>query len=248
MANTKSVQLLHYPPTVTLDYMDYLYSATNRRWESLLILNDYPGAEHALCETITDLIPIAAPGGDSGQKVISKFTTDFVPYDQAMLAARIWDERMPVVAYGGPVRDWISQTYGLPMKKDEKGQSCSAIEVNEIVELPIIEGKDKVKVLCANHPSEYLYLTKTAPKSGREREEFLANRRKVMTQDLISAGWQARTSQDWDLPKDKALEESTRYWKEGEGAERLQDVIDSQDAEFGYYVDRSEEVAGLLEQ
>lgn len=177
--------------------------------------------------------------------MISRFTTDFVEYDKAMLAARIWDERMPVVAYGGPVRDWISQTYGLPMKKDAQGQLYSAIEVNEIVELPLFAGKKNVKVLCANHPSEYLYLTKTAPRSGKEREEFLASRRRVMTQDLISAGWQPRTSQDWDLSKDTAREESIHYWTEGDGAERLPGIIDSQDAEFGYAVDKRGEVAGL---
>lgn len=244
MANTRSVQLLHYPPTVTLDYMDYLYSATNRRWESLLILNGYPGAQHALCETITDLIPIAAPGGESGQKVIGDFTSDFVDYDKAMLAARIWDQRMPVVAYGGPVRDWISTTFGLPMKTVSSGQQ-SAIQVNEIVELPIFEQQGKVQVLCANHPSEYLYLTKSPPESGTEREKYLEQRKSVMTQDLISAGWQTRTSQDWDLDKHAALAKATHYWTEGDGVERLEGIIASQDTEFGYGVDKLAEIAGF---
>ena len=67
MVRRKSVQLLHYPPTEAMTYSDYLYSPTNRRWESLLGYNGCDGSQYSLLETIVDAVPIAAPGGDASK-------------------------------------------------------------------------------------------------------------------------------------------------------------------------------------
>jgi hypothetical protein len=72
--NTKAVQLLHYPPSETLLFWDYLYSPTNRRWETLLKYNGGFESREDLLESIVDLVPICADGGNSGAQALSPWT------------------------------------------------------------------------------------------------------------------------------------------------------------------------------
>ncbi len=65
----------------------------------------------------------------------------------------------PVVAYGGPVRDWLRDVYKEQTKEQLPSKSGeNPLRVLSLVELQIASGA-KTPVLCANHSSMYLYDT-----------------------------------------------------------------------------------------
>ncbi len=112
MANTKSIQLLHFPPLEAFVYTDYLYSPTNRRWENLLAYNHFSKSPMTELETIVDCVPIAAPGGDS--KGIEPFNNSFTPYVKQMLKARLRyaeHQNTPILGYGEPVMAWLKDAF-----------------------------------------------------------------------------------------------------------------------------------------
>lgn len=216
MIHTRSVQLLHFPPLETLVYKDYLYSPTNRRWENLLGYNGMTEAHFPEMETITDCVPLAAPGDDS--QGIAPFNNTFTPYVKQMLQARLNHSKVrtqPVVAYGGPVRDWLKQAYPDQIKKN--------LQPLTLLELRLTDGKAVTPVLCANHPSQYLYLT---DEKGKLKEKI-----KVMTQDLIAAGWQAYMAHHPKASAKATLAKMTARWK---GNPRVLEIIRQEDEAYGY--------------
>ena len=78
-------------------------------------------------------------------------------------------------------------------------------------------------VLCANHPSQYLYLTD---------EPASAYKTKVMTQDLIVAGWQAKMADNPQLDPQQVLNDVTTYWNDNEN--KIEEIMIIQDNEYGY--------------
>ncbi|MEN8131607.1 MAG: hypothetical protein ABFS45_15725, partial [Pseudomonadota bacterium] len=72
MVNQRAVTLLHYPPYVAMQNLDYLHNMTLERWQRLLKAVGLPESEHSLYDTILDVNPIAAPG--SGQ---SEYNNDY---------------------------------------------------------------------------------------------------------------------------------------------------------------------------
>jgi len=200
MANVKSIQLLHFPPLETFTYKDYLYSPTNRRWECLLAQNGFNGANNTLVERIVDVAPIAAPGGAG--PALTDYNEDFIPYAKAQLKnflrpvslppEKTTDEPVtqPIVAYGGPVHDWLAQAFSLP----------ETPHTLDIVKLSILAGSDgqpapATWVLCANHPSEYLYDTDLPLSDAFKPNGDYPPPINVMCQDLIAAGWQAHMAE-----------------------------------------------------
>ena len=193
MANVQSVQLYHFPPTETFSYSDYLYSPTNRRWECLLAQNGFDGHNNAQVERIVDVVPIAAAGGAS--KEIEPYNDDFLTYGQAQLRNFLADAgascTQPVVTYGGPVREWLWRAYEDQISAQLAPQSGkNPLHVLSLVDLEIARGT-RTPVLCANHPSMYLYYTN--PKA-KPREGDFPLPLTIMRQDLIAAGWQAAMS------------------------------------------------------
>jgi hypothetical protein len=192
----KSVQLLHYPPSETSTYMDYLYSPTNRRWENLLGWNDYPGDQNTLVESIVDVIPIAADGGSSGSSALAPVANAFVAYVQQMLSVLLrptpgGQSTQPVVAYGGPVMQFLQTNFSQPN-----------LSVLSPISLPLLSGGPSTPVLCANHPSRFFYY-----KPGQE-----AAYKAILVQDLKAAGWQAEMSQNPDLDPKQVLQDVSSYW------------------------------------
>ena len=195
MANVKSIQLLHFPPTETFTYKDYLYSPTNRRWECLLAQNDFDGINNTPVERIIDIAPIAA-GGDDG-KAIKPFNKDFIPYAKEQLQTFLrplkvtgYEFTQPIVAYGGPVHDWLIEAFNL----------TKAPNTLDIVQLKILDASDghsaaSTWVLCANHPSEYLYDTNLPLSEAQKKNGDYPAPITVMCQDLVAAGWQAHMSE-----------------------------------------------------
>ncbi|WP_092384489.1 alkaline phosphatase family protein [Halopseudomonas salegens] len=212
MANVKSVQLLHFPPLETFTYKDYLYSPTNRRWECLLAQNGFNGANNTPVERIVDVAPIAAPGGAGSE--LSDYNEAFIPYAKAQLQnflrpLEATGNRLTqsMVAYGEPVHEWLQQAFDLPQVPGTL----------DIVQLSIIAGgagqlAPTTWVLCANHPSEYLYDTDLPLSDACKPNGDYPPPINVMCQDLVAAGWQAHMSEHPADDPHKILTELEHYW------------------------------------
>lgn len=236
MMNTKSIQLLHYPPSETLNYMDYLYSPTNRRWENLLGCNGFPGAQNTLLETIVDLLPVAANGGAAGAAAIAPFGTMFKPYVDQMLNVLLRTTpnkkaTQPIVAYGGPVMNYLQTTY---KPKDLSGKITGNNGPNlaplSLISLPLLKGGPQTSVLCANHPAQFMYYN---PKMKNDPDQGYEHFRKVLQQDLIAAGWQSEMSRN---PESNALEVLRKVhakWTSRKYQDRVDAIFDEQVSEFG---------------
>lgn len=214
-ANTKSVQLLHFPPMETFVYKDYLFSPTNRRWENLLVYNKLRGVNFHALETIVDCVPLAAPGGASDE--IAPFNYTFTPYVKEMLRARLdctTGITQPIIAYGGPVMGWLESAY-----PDQTGDK---LEVLSLVELHLFGDDTRTYLLCANHPSKYLYYT-SQPYSEEKKD--------ILTQDLIAAGWQARMAYHPDEDPWKVLDELKTHWTDNP---ELMRIMKLEDEEFNF--------------
>jgi phospholipase C len=209
MANVKSVQLLHFPPLETFTYKDYLYSPTNRRWECLLAQNGFDGARNTLLERIVDVAPIAAPGGAGA--ALTDYNEDFVPYAMAQLRNFLdpvpgTTVTQPVVAYGGPVHDWLKQAF----KLNETPTTLDLVALNIAADS---SGKQTTTwVLCANHPSEYLYDTDLPLSDATKPNGDYPAPMAVMGQDLIAAGWQAHMADHPDDDPHPVLEDMKQKW------------------------------------
>lgn len=218
MSQTRSVQLLHFPPLETFVYLDYLYSPTNRRWENLLGYNDLKAAHFPELETIVDCVPIAAPGDDS--KGIEPYNNVFTPYVIAMLKMRLiaaGNSGVPVVAYGGPVRDWLKQAF--------PDQIPGTLEPLSLIALKLFDNDSTTPVLCANHPSMYLYYT-----DDNKPEDF-EKKKTVMTQDLIAAGWQSKMAFNPGSNPQKVLDAMTAYWTNNP---EVLKIMEQEDVQYGY--------------
>ena len=95
--------------------------------------------------------------------MINEVEQYFVPYGRAMLAALLDQSRtrtQPVVAYGSPAHDWLRSAYPKQVKRTPS--------LFSVLQLRVGPGKAVTPILCANHPSEFLFSTSTT-RSGRSR-------------------------------------------------------------------------------
>ncbi len=261
MARTSSIQLLHYPPDETLTYMDYLYSPTNRRWESLLGFNVdstthkpyVAGHTTTLLETIVDIAPIAAPGGSNGANLIAPVLANFLPYAKQMLNALLrptssGKATQPVIAYGGPVMDWLYQNYKTdidqqlaqpawfanqtyqtnPALPQKPSTFANPLYVLALLSLPLLENGPPTPVLCANHPSRFFHNENPTP------QETANNTYPIMAlQDLVSAGWQAKMSQAPEGDPVKTLQAIFADWS-SLSTDLQKEIFQAQVEEFSY--------------
>ena len=223
MCNSKSVQLLHFPPLETLVYQDYLYSPTNRRWENLLGYNNPLEKNFSELETIVDCVPIAAPGDDS--KGIAPFNNLFTAYVKQMLQARMIPKdhhSQPIVAYGEPVMAWLEQNFGDQIKPQIPSGRLAPLS---LIELEILGNNIKTPLLCANHPSKYLYYT------DDNKPVDAPTKKEIMLQDLIAAGWHDRMSHHPTSDAKIVLEELTKHWTNNP---RVEKIMAQEDVAYGY--------------
>jgi hypothetical protein len=215
MAKSRSVQLLHFPPLETFVFQDYLYSPTNRRWENLMGYNEIRGINFAELETIVDCVPIAAPGDDS--KGIAPFNNLFTPYVKKMLQARLTSDgkfTQPVVAYGEPVMQWVRQAFP-DVVKDE-------LQPLSLIEISLFDNDVITPLLCANHPSKYLYYTD---------QPYSQEKENIMLQDLIAAGWQATMAYYPERSAAEVLQEMSDAWT---NSPDIRNIMDKEDQAYGY--------------
>ncbi|MBG0838615.1 hypothetical protein [Ectopseudomonas toyotomiensis] len=199
--NRKSVELLHFPPDYSLTQaQDYLRSSTTDRWAALLSYNGIAPEQTPAYQTIIDIAPIAAPAsaGSALEGVYGYFTS----YQRRMvseLSVGSGDTSLPMVAFGAPVRSWITQQYGVNLPVLGLGQIDAA-------------PGQQVSVLGANHPSYIWYAADPANNKGSEAVANAAGI-KVMGQDLSAACWQAGMGQQPTADPQQTLNTCTEKWQ-----------------------------------
>jgi len=217
MLKTRSVQLLHYPPYEARTFSDYLYSPTNRRWEALLGSNGYDIEHVTPLERICDVVPLAGPGSDA--TVINEVEPYFMPYGRAMLAVLLdqsRDRTQPVVAYGGPAHGWLKSAFPKQIRRMPT--------LFSLLELRVGTGKAVTPVLCANHPSEFLFFSEP----GHDAKWAFD----IMMQDLIAARWQAERAENRDADPAKVLRESKEFWYRT--PDEVRAIVAAQEEVYGF--------------
>lgn len=234
MLNTKSVQLLHYPPTETLSYMDYLYSPTNRRWETLLMFNGSTGYQNQLMETITDIVPIAANGGSAGATAIEPWMntktgqnvfSDYIPKMLQVFLRPTPSGRstQPVVAYGTPVLTWLEAAFKPADISPVITPSPGTLQPMSLVLQQFVPSGPATPVLCTNHPSRFMYYPdQTIP----------TNYKLVLQQDLTAALWQVRMSANPDADPVDTLNQAWEAWDPANTSNDFAAIFESQITEF----------------
>ena len=190
IAKQRSVQLLHFPPDYSLTEQDYLNSKTSKRWEKLLELNGVQPKDVTLYEAILDIAPIAAPA--SAGRTLKDTYTYFEPYVLEMLPLLLRGRPLPIVAYGSPVRRWVSSFFDLEY-----------LGVNDEATVNVTNATN-VPILGANHPSYIWYA-----KNDGWKKAF-----NVMEQDLVSACWQASMGANPSQVSSTVLQSCINYWKD----------------------------------
>lgn len=218
MSAYKSIQMLHFPPIEAFDFTDYLYNPTCRRWELLLLHNGFDGKQNTLMERLLDLVPIAAPGGDS--KDIDNYNLSFSLYVSTLLemflAANANDElTAPMVVGGAPAIQFIQDRYPHSVPEGTK------LDVMSLVELEIIPAADEksyktTHLLCTNHPSTYLFEMDNTSDPNHEKEAM-----DIMRQDLICAGWQAEMAGNWEANPKDVLKKMKERWKSDKKVKKI---------------------------
>jgi len=203
LEHRRSVELLHFPPDYSLTQaQDYLESKTTDRWASLLSLNGVPAEQTPAYQTIIDIAPIAAPAS-AGSSL--EGTYDYFKDYQTNMVAQLTAgadgkaPSLPMVAFGGPVRDWVKQQYGVSLGVLGLGQIAPA------------SGRT-VAVLGSNHPS---YIWYAADPENYDGDQQKADRvgLKVMGQDLSAACWQAGMGQNPAADAGATLNSCTQKWQ-----------------------------------
>lgn len=187
LVNYRSIQLLHFPPIAVLTaYADYLKVPTTARWSELLARN---GAwDTDIYQAIADIAPVAMPETNEFDTIPLVYDVTFKAYIDALLEFWVGDENRPrpMVAFGGPVRNYISNHYldgrDFPVLRYEKIKLANGVEV---------------PTLAANHPSKfYLAITQSILKTSQDLSDpqkikaAVCQGIEITRQDLIAACWQ----------------------------------------------------------
>ncbi|GLR15129.1 hypothetical protein GCM10007907_39190 [Chitinimonas prasina] len=203
LENRKSVELLHFPPDYSLTRaQDYLESATTDRWASLLETNGVAKNATPGYQTIIDIAPIAAPA--SAGSTLENIYGYFTDYQAGMVAqltapGSAGGPSKPMVAFGGPVRDWIKSQYGV---------SLSVLGLGSITAAP----GQSVSVLGSNHPS-YIWYAADPANYGGDQAKADAMGLKVMGQDITAACWQATMGGQPTSDPTATLNTCTHKWQ-----------------------------------
>lgn len=206
LENRRSVELLHFPPDYSLTQaQDYLESKTTDRWAELLEQNGVPLAQTPAYQTIIDIAPIAAPA--SAGSTLADTYSYFQAYQTNMVAQLTSNAdgeapSLPMVAFGGPVRDWVHQQYGVTLGVLGLGQ------------ITPVAGRS-VAVLGSNHPS-YIWYAADPENYGGDQQKADEAGLKVMGQDITAACWQADMGRNPGADATATLNSCTQKWQVSE--------------------------------
>jgi len=181
LATNPTVQLLHFPPDYVLTRtQDYLAAHTTMRWSDLLAMNGVNKEITPRYQAIVDIAPIAAPA-NAGQSLAGTYDY-FTSYAMALLAFWLPSEsgqNKPLVAFGGPVRDWIRRE----LHADLKVSDVATVSVPSV---------GSVNIFAANHPSLLYNAANNLTPNKKPTMKAVATLSRIMEQDLVGACWQAR--------------------------------------------------------
>jgi hypothetical protein len=217
MVQHRTVQLLHFPPDYVLERdRDYLLAHTTTRWAQCLVENGADSATTDRYQTIVDIAPIAAPS-DAGASLEGIYG-NFTGYIQALL--KLWLPRSDgtvraMVAFGGPVKQWLKTVYQLDLK------------VLGTARLQVAPGL-AVAILGANHPSFIYNAVKEQPSTGAPASTPLERGMRIMQQDLIAAGWQVRMGADPAADPVATLAALTAHWGDPAQQRRICELTQQQ--------------------
>ncbi len=203
LENRRSVELLHFPPDYSLTQaQDYLESKTTDRWAELLEQNGVPLEQTPAYQTIIDIAPIAAPA--SAGSTLADTYSYFQAYQTNMVAQLTSNAdgeapSLPMVAFGGPVRDWVHQQYGVTLGVLGLGQ------------ITPVAGRS-VAVLGSNHPS-YIWYAADPENYGGDQQKADQAGLKVMGQDITAACWQADMGRNPGADAAATLNSCTQKWQ-----------------------------------
>ncbi|KAF7591082.1 hypothetical protein BBP40_001981 [Aspergillus hancockii] len=205
LRNHPTVQLLHFPPdTVMTQTQDYLKAATTRRWASLLVMNGVTDRETDRYQRIMDIAPIAAPASAGAE--LEGVYDYYDDYSSGLV--REWTKPVvgsyaprPMVAFGGPARQWLRKYYKL-----------SKVDVLTLTHISPVGGQT-VPVLGANHPSKIWYAANVTLNHGNETKADLVGLR-TMTEDLTCACWQASMGKNASSDAAVALQTCKAQWQQ----------------------------------
>ncbi|HSX90140.1 MAG TPA: hypothetical protein VLG17_19360 [Pseudomonas sp.] len=203
LENRRSVELLHFPPDYSLTQaQDYLESKTTDRWAELLEQNGVPLEQTPAYQTIIDIAPIAAPA--SAGSTLADTYSYFQAYQTNMVAQLTSNAdgeapSLPMVAFGGPVRDWVHQQYGVTLGVLGLGQITP-------------EAGRSVAVLGSNHPS-YIWYAADPENYGGDQQKADEVGLKVMGQDITAACWQADMGRNPGADAAATLNSCTQKWQ-----------------------------------
>ncbi len=203
LENRRSVELLHFPPDYSLTQaQDYLESKTTDRWAELLEQNGVPLEQTPAYQTIIDIAPIAAPA--SAGSTLADTYSYFQAYQTNMVAQLTSNAdgeapSLPMVAFGGPVRDWVHQQYGVTLGVLGLGQITP-------------EAERSVAVLGSNHPS-YIWYAADPENYGGDQQKADEVGLKVMGQDITAACWQADMGRNPGADAAATLNSCTQKWQ-----------------------------------
>lgn len=203
LENRRSVELLHFPPDYSLTQaQDYLESKTTDRWAELLEQNGVTLEQTPAYQTIIDIAPIAAPA--SAGSTLADTYSYFQAYQTNMVAQLTSNANgeapsLPMVAFGGPVRDWVHQQYGVTLGVLGLGQITP-------------EAGRSVAVLGSNHPS-YIWYAADPENYGGDQQKADEVGLKVMGQDITAACWQADMGRNPGADAAATLNSCTQKWQ-----------------------------------
>ncbi len=200
LTNHPTVELLHFPPDYVLSRdQDYMAAKTTLRWTDLLEHNGLTSDEAVRDQAIIDIAPIAAPANDG--KNLEGVYSSFEDYIRKLL--ELWDKSAekdvaePIVAFGGPVREWLKSTFSIGLNVGQLG----TLNVPSVGNAPI---------LAANHPSFIFYVVSRKGDSDQQRFE---NGMATMKQDVVAACWQARMGRQPSSDATEALQHCGSQWE-----------------------------------
>jgi hypothetical protein len=203
MGNSKTIEIMDFPPNTLLRTQDYLLSKTTHRWKGLLGTNGVAQGDLDLYSAILDIIPVAAPASD-GTKLTNSgaYNGPFNSYTMPLFG--MWGKMpnapmaKPLMAFGAPIRDWFKLNFNVD------------IQVLGLALVTLPDGT-KANVLGANHPSFFYYAMRSAsPPNAQAKDIAIAF--KVMQQDLIASCWQAEMGTNPQGDPKAALYAATAKW------------------------------------
>ena len=227
MLNQKSALLMHYPPWVALQNIDYLDNMTLKRWQRLLHAVGLTGSDAYAYQTIVDVNPIAAPG--SGE---SEYNNDYFPillstsyFDNALLNATYirsmvdflvtpptatgTTQTLPLLVGGSPLYDPQAPAWFRVSFKDQlpKKDGIPQMEVLQTGRVTLEQGAKPTPYMGTNH-----MIAAGVTGTCTNEPSKIPDMRRYEAEDLVAACWVTTFSTEPDADPAQVLSQCCTTW------------------------------------